>query len=162
MSESSHNSLDIRRVQSDADWQQAHVIRRRVFVEEQEVSPELEYDAYDWPADRGETCTHLLAKVDDLAVGTARWRRVTKDSGVYAKLERFAVLPAWRGRGIGKALVEATLDDARKAGQHRFLLHSQAYLEDFYAFFGFETVGEPFEEAGIPHVKMVLTVGLPT
>lgn len=161
MSEPSPDSLAIHRVQNDADWRQAHAIRTRVFVEEQEVSPDLEYDAYDWPTDRGQACTHLLAEIDGTAVGTARWRRIEKKTGMWVKLERFAVLPKWRGKGIGKALVDAALDDAKTEGYRRFMLHAQAYLEDFYASFSFETVGEPFEEAGIPHVKMALTTESP-
>jgi predicted GNAT family N-acyltransferase len=97
--------------------------------------------------------------VDGTPVATARWRAVTHDDAIVAKLERFAVLPAHRGNGYGHALVEAVLDDARRAGFDTFLLHAQAHLEDWYASFGFRSTGRRFEEAGIPHVEMVRNDG---
>jgi predicted GNAT family N-acyltransferase len=88
-------------------------------------------------------------------VATARWRAVPHGEHVVAKLERFAVLPSHRGEGYGTQLVEAVVDDARRAGFETFVLHSQAHLEDWYERFGFESTGRRFQEAGIPHVEMV-------
>lgn len=145
----------VRRIESDADWQAARRIRTRVFIEEQACPPEEEWDAYDAPEARGTTCHHLLGVVDGEPVAVARWRPVTHDGERMAKLERFAVLPAWRGRGLGRAMVAATIADARAAGFVAFVLHAQAHLEGLYASFGFVPVGGRFEEAGIPHVLMV-------
>ena len=147
--------LSYQRVETEADWQTAKHIRQRVFVEEQACPPEEEWDAHDEPAARGVTCHHLLGLVQGEPVAVARWRPVTLNGEAFAKLERFAVLPAHRGRGLGRALVSATLDDASAAGFTAFVLHAQAHLEGLYASFGFRTVGEEFEEAGIPHVKMM-------
>jgi predicted GNAT family N-acyltransferase len=146
--------MDIRTVEDEAGWAQARAIRQRVFVEEQACPPEEEWDAHDWPTDRGRTCRHFLGFVGETPVATARWRRVERQEGPAAKLERFAVLPEHRGGGLGRQLIAAVLEDAVAAGHMRLVLHAQAHLEELYAGFGFERSGEPFEEAGIPHVPM--------
>jgi predicted GNAT family N-acyltransferase len=146
--------IDIRTVEDEAGWAQARAIRQRVFVEEQACPPEEEWDAHDWPADQGRTCRHFLGVVGETPVATARWRVVDEKGRQAAKLERFAVLPEHRGRGLGRQLVAAVLADAVAAGHTRLVLHAQAHLEGLYAGFGFERSGEPFEEAGIPHVPM--------
>jgi predicted GNAT family N-acyltransferase len=144
--------MDVRRLTSEADWLAAKAIRQRVFVEEQACPPEEEWDEHDWPAPH---CVHLIGEVDDEPIATARWRPVDYRGERAAKLERFAVLPGWRGRGLGRVMIAAALADARASGETRFVLHAQAHLEPLYDSFGFTTVGERFEEAGIPHVKMV-------
>ncbi|HYE94680.1 MAG TPA: GNAT family N-acetyltransferase [Rubricoccaceae bacterium] len=149
--------LTIKPVRTEADWAAARAIRQRVFVEEQACPPEEEWDAHDAPEARGRTCHHLLGLVDGEPVAVARWRAVVDEGKPAAKLERFAVRPEHRGSGLGRAMVAHALADARAAGFSRFVLHAQAHLEGLYAAFGFRRVGEGFEEAGIPHVKMVLT-----
>ena len=147
----------IRPIYSAADWEEARRIRMRVFIEEQACPPEEEWDAYDEPKAWGRTAHHVLGELDGEAVAVARWRPVLLDGEPAAKLERFAVLPKARGHGLGRTLIAWTLADARAEGFSRFVLHAQAHLEALYASFGFEPIGERFEEAGIPHVKMVLT-----
>lgn len=142
-------------VRTEADWQAARAIRQRVFVEEQACPPEEEWDAWDEPAARGVTCHHLLGTEDGAAVAVARWRPVDLGGERAAKLERFAVLPEARGRGLGRAMIAAAIREAESAGFAMLVLHAQAHLEALYASFGFARVGELFEEAGIPHVKMV-------
>jgi predicted GNAT family N-acyltransferase len=149
----------VRRLRDEADWTAARTIRQRVFVEEQGCPPGEEWDAHDAPGARGTTCIHLLGLVGGTPVATARWHPAALDGVPAAKLERFAVLPPWRGGGRGRALVAAALADARAAGHTRLVLHAQAHLAPFYAAFGFAPVGERFWEAGIEHVKMVLTPG---
>ena len=148
-------SMIVRRIETETDWDAAQRIRTRVFIEEQGCPPEEEWDAHDEPAARGVTCHHLLGLVDGEPVAVARWRPVTHDGERMAKLERFAVLPAWRGKGLGRRMVAATIEDAAAASFTAFVLHAQAHLEGLYASFGFERVGGVFEEAGIPHVLMV-------
>ena len=140
--------LLIERVTSKADWAAARAIRQRVFVEEQECPPAEEWDAHDAQS------RHLVGSVAGHPVAVARWRAVLHEGAPTAKLERFAVLPAHRGKGYGRALVGFAIEDARRAGFCTFLLHAQAHLEDFYARFGFAAFGKPFVEAGIPHVAM--------
>lgn len=141
--------MEIKPVESAAEWAQAKAIRQRVFIEEQDCPPEEEWDGFD------DVSRHMLGRVDRAPVATARWRTVPYAEALVAKLERFAVLPAYRGQGYGRRLVRYVLRDARRAGFGTCILHAQAHLEDFYASFGFVRVGAPFTEAGIPHVKMV-------
>ncbi len=153
----------VRRLTGEPDWEAAQDIRRRVFIDEQGCPPEEEWDEHDLPAPgsgpgqavRGISCVHLVGLLAGEPVATARWREVAMAGAPAAKLERFAVLPAHRGRGLGHRLVEATMDDARAAGFDRFALHAQSRLVPFYAGFGFVPAGAPFYEAGIEHVKMV-------
>lgn len=146
--------LEIHDATTEADWQAVQAVRQVVFVEEQACPPEEEWDEHDAPELRGQTVHHLLGTVSGLPVACARWRSVGDDT---AKLERFAVLPAFRGRGLARQLVGHALDQARAAGLHRFVLHAQTYVTGLYEAFGFEPEGEVFDEAGIDHVKMTLT-----
>jgi len=141
--------MEITPVQSEDDWQQARAIREQVFIDEQDCPPEEEWDGHD------QTSRHVLGRVDGEAVATARWRAVPHEGEIVAKLERFAVLPSYRGKGYGTQLVERALDDARRAGFDVFLVHAQSHLEDWYADLGFESTGRTFEEVGIPHVEML-------
>lgn len=131
-------------IQSQADVDASRSIREEVFIVEQEVPAEIEYDEYE------QTSTHILARSNDIAVGTARWRKT--DQG--QKLERFAVLKSARGLGVGAALVTFILD--RLESTETAYLNSQVSAIEFYAKFGFKETGGIFYEAGIPHRKMVL------
>lgn len=146
--------LVVREAITEADWQAVRTVREAVFVREQACPPEEEWDAFDPPDRRGVDVHHLLGTVGGEAAACARWRPV---GGGVAKLERFAVLAPLRGRGLGRAMVDAALADARASGHTRFALHAQVHLEAFYASFGFAPVGERFREAGIEHVKMTLS-----
>lgn len=143
--------MDVRRVASEADWARARAIRQQVFVEEQACPPEEEWDEHDWPAPHA---VHLLAEVGGAVVGTTRWRMVDIGRQRGAKMERFAVLPEFRGRGFGRRLIDAALADAAASGAQIYVLHAQAHLEPLYASFGFTREGGIFDEAGIPHVRM--------
>jgi predicted GNAT family N-acyltransferase len=146
----------VRPVEAEADWAEARRIRARVFIEEQACPPEEEWDAHDAPEARGVTVHHLLGEAGGAAVAVARWRPVVYEGAPAAKLERFAVVPEARGLGYGRQMVAHALAEARAVGFSRFVLHAQAHLERLYGSFGFRRVGDPFEEAGIPHVKMAL------
>ena len=147
--------MEIRSVRTDAEWDAARAVRQRVFVEEQACPPEEEWDRWDEAAARGVTCHHLLGVENGAAVATARWRPIAFEGASAAKLERFAVFPEARGRGLGRTLIEAAIRQAEAVGFQTLVLHAQAHLEGLYASFGFARVGAPFEEAGIPHLKMV-------
>lgn len=128
--------------------EQAFKIRQRVFVEEQKVSKEEEYDEFE------DTATHFLAFNDqDKACGTARWRFTEK--GI--KLERFAVLKEERGGGTGSALVKKVLEDITlhpNSSGKLIYLHAQLTAVPLYEKFGFRKEGEIFEECAIQHYKM--------
>jgi len=122
----------------------ARGIRYEVFVREQGVPEELEYDGEDINA------THYLLWWEGKPVATARWRRTEK--GI--KLERFALLKAYRNKGLGQYILDAVLKDVEKLS-HPIYLHSQEKAVNFYERRGFVIVGEAFVEAGITHYKMI-------
>src|SRR5690606_11192061 len=120
-----------------------HAVRTTVFVEGQGVPAELERDALD------PVSAHVLARTaDGTPVGTAR---LTPDR----RIGRMAVLEAYRGRGIGEALLEALVAHARARGWPEVSLHAQLHALPFYARAGFVPCGPVFSEAGIDHQLMV-------
>ena len=118
-------------------------IRRRVFVEEQNIPETIEMD------DEWVHAIYVCAILDEEYVGTARYRETS--SGI--KLERFAVLKEQRGLGIGKTMVTFMLDNLDK--DKNIYLHAQESVVAFYLLFGFKKVGDRFYEAEIPHWKMI-------
>ncbi len=141
------------KIQEEKDLQAAFAIRKKVFVEEQQVPEEEELDEFE------SISNHFLAEVDGEACGTARWR-VTPEGKI--KLERFAVLENFRGRGIGEVIVKFVLADL-SAGPDSSLgqlppvyLHAQIQVIPFYERLGFETKGPEFDECGILHRVMYL------
>ncbi len=136
-----------------ADWNEDRDILRKlreaVFIEEQNVPRELEWDDEDAGA------THFLAQDHrGQAVGTAR----LLPSG---QIGRMAVLAERRGFGIGRALLDAAVEAARAEGRYGVFLHAQTHALEFYRKAGFEPSGQVFDEAGIPHVHMEMTLGIP-
>ena len=120
-------------------------VRREVFVVEQAVPEELEVDGLD------DSCTHALAMQGDEPVGAGRTQRD-------GHIGRIAVRKAYRGRGIGTRIMRALIAEARRRGLASVYLGSQAQARRFYENLGFVAYGEPFEEAGIPHIMMRLTL----
>ncbi|WP_425636038.1 GNAT family N-acetyltransferase [Algoriphagus yeomjeoni] len=142
-------SLKVEKITRDDQLKAAFKIREQVFVVEQGVDPQAEYDEYE------SQCSHFLACMDDQPVGAARWR--ITPNGV--KLERFAVLKDVRGQGVGQALVVAVLKDIEATPEANGLkkyLHSQLSAVPLYSRFGFEKAGDIFEECNIMHYKMQL------
>lgn len=117
-------------------------IRERVFVQEQNVPAELERDGLD------PLCAHVLAR--DLAGEPVGTGRLTPDG----RIGRMAVLAHARKLGVGGALLDALIQVARAQGMNVVHLHAQAHARGFYTRHGFEPEGEPFSEAGIPHIGM--------
>ncbi|MDX5321846.1 MAG: GNAT family N-acetyltransferase [Bacteroidota bacterium] len=134
-------SIHVEKIATQEVLELAWEIRKKVFVEEQEVDQSLEWE-------HEEVSTHFLALMDGKPVGTARWR----DTGKGIKLERFAVLKEFRNQKVGEALLKAVLNDAPK--EQRIYLHAQLQAEPFYARNGFKPIGEVFYEAGIGHHLM--------
>ncbi len=139
-----HKITDLR------DLDAAFTIREKVFVGEQNVPADAEYDAHD----RAATTRHYLAQVDGQPAGAARWR--STENGV--KLERFAVLPIFRNHGVGEALVHQVLADVRAEAPDaaQVYLHAQLRAIPLYERTGFSKVGDLFEECDIQHYKMLL------
>lgn len=140
------NSPTIETVQYQDHLVAINQIRTKVFQEEQGVSAELEFDGLDASA------THFLAYINRKAVGTARIREIDGDT---VKIERLAVLPDYRKQGIGKQLMRSALSAITQRGKFLVVVHAQEYVAQLYQQLGFEIVGEKFNEAGIPHVKMI-------
>lgn len=142
--------VTVKKITQPQDLEKAFEIREDVFVVEQQVSPEEEYDVYE------NTSTHfLVSDADGNPCGTARWRRT--DKGI--KLERFAVLKKFRGTGVGSLLVKAVLEDIASSEADDAItvyMHAQSYAVPFYQKFGFSKQGNEFEECGIKHYLMTL------
>jgi predicted GNAT family N-acyltransferase len=123
--------------------EEARQVRNAVFVEEQKVPRDIEWDEHD------ATSRHVIAHDSDGgAIGTGR---LLTDGHI----GRMAVLADWRGKGIGRALLERLLEEARLHGHAHLALHAQTQASGFYRRFGFVEEGQEFMEAGIPHRTMV-------
>ncbi len=130
------------------DWAshaaELYPIRHRVFVEEQQVPEELEQDEFD------PVSLHVLAlDRGGRAIGTGR---LLPDGHI----GRLAVLAEWRGHGVGVALMNSLLELARERNFPEVALNAQTSAIPFYDRLGFQTEGEEFMEAGIPHRSMRL------
>jgi len=120
---------------------EASRIRLIVFVEEQRVPREIEMDEKD------AVCVHALAYAQGRVVGTGR---LLPDGHV----GRMAVLKESRFLGVGGAILERLVEEARRRGLKQVVLSAQTHAIGFYRRHGFSEAGEVFEEAGIPHQEM--------
>ncbi len=120
-------------------------IRKIVFQEEQGVDAALEFDGKD------DICEHLIAYLDDQAVGTARLRYLDNKT---VKIERLAVLSIARGQGIGQKIMEKALEIIAHKNITEAVVHAQTYIKSLYQKLNFTEVGEIFIEASIPHIEM--------
>lgn len=127
----------------DGDALQA--IRQIVFINEQYVPVELEWDGLD--AD----CIHVLAFSGETPIGTARLL-------LDGHIGRMAVLKDWRNMGVGSAMLQRLLVEIHHRGIQPAVLNAQLTAAGFYRYFGFQAEGEEFMNAGIPHIRMVLEI----
>jgi predicted GNAT family N-acyltransferase len=146
------NNLVIKVAKIPEEFPAIAAIRKSVFQEEQGVDPALEFDGKD------EISEHLLAYLDDKAVGTTRIRYLDDQT---VKIERLAVLSTAREQGIGKKIMENALSFIASKNIREVVIHSQEYIKGFYQKLGFVEEGEIFEEAGIAHIKMRKALHLP-
>ena len=132
-----------------ADWKNDNkklaTIRQRVFIDEQNVPEELEWDNDD------DSSTHFLATVDNRAIATAR---LTADG----QIGRMAVLAEYRNQGIGYKLLHFVLQHAASLNFKQVYLHAQVSAIAFYEKQGFIAFGDIFYEANIPHREMSLKI----
>ena len=124
----------------------ARTVRQAVFVDEQGIDASLEWDILDDAAQHG-----LAFDADHQAIGTGR----LLEDGRVGRIGRLSVLPAWRGKGVGMQLLRHLLNQARQSGMTQVYLHARVEAVDFYARSGFVVSGEPFQEVGAFHVKML-------
>jgi len=126
----------------------AQAVRAAVFVQEQGIAPENEWDADD------ATALHaVLFDIEGRPLGNAR---LLQPSASMAKVGRMAVLKEVRGQGLGTQLLKALLRCAKERNHQEVRLSAQRSAEKFYAAHGFCAVGAPFDEVGIPHIEMQL------
>ncbi|MBA2960799.1 MULTISPECIES: YbgC/FadM family acyl-CoA thioesterase [Ramlibacter] len=130
----------------------AAALRTRVFVQEQRIPAELEWDEAD------ATALHAVA-TNRLGQPLATGRLLQAAPGV-AKIGRMAVHEVVRGAGLGRRVLHALADAAAARGDRQLVLHAQRTAEGFYRRLGFKPQGEPFEEAGIPHIEMAAALPL--
>ena len=137
-------NFSLRVAQWPQDQNALRLVREQVFVEEQQVPLELEWDGLD------DQCVHLLAEdPSSQPIGTGR---LLPDGHI----GRMAVLRPWRRRGVGTALLQALITQAAQQGFSEVRLNAQVAAIPFYTAAGFETIGQVFDEAGIPHREMRL------
>ena len=134
-------------------------VRLRVFVQEQLVPIEMEVDEWDPVA------LHAVV-FDEDGVALATGRLVFEQPGggsestlsslanAVGRIGRMAVLATYRGQGLGRLVMATLIQAAREQGLAHLVLHAQQSAIGFYEQFGFRSVGEAFEEAGIPHIEM--------
>ncbi|MGG3453885.1 GNAT family N-acetyltransferase [Paenibacillus rhizolycopersici] len=137
-------------VDNEEQLQRCLDIRKEVFVEEQKVPIDLEIDEYD---KIDPDVHHVLIEMEGAYAATGRLIYY-KDNA--AKMQRIAVRQEFRSKGVGKILLLALEELARELGLTKSVLDAQCHAEGFYAKLGYETIStEPFDDAGIPHVRMV-------
>jgi YbgC/YbaW family acyl-CoA thioester hydrolase len=127
-------------------------VRTQVFVHEQGIPPELEWDADD------ATALHAVA-FNRLGAPVATGRLLPHEHGV-GRIGRVAVHAALRGSGIGQQVMDALIEAAVRRGDREVLLHAQRSAENFYTRMGFVARGEPFDEVGIAHIEMAAALPL--
>ena len=136
----------------EADWETDKSVllelRKQVFIVEQSVPPEEEFDGLD------DTSYHWLVQdAEALPIGTGR----LLDTG---QIGRMAVLDQYRGEGIGAAILSTAVEKARMLGFDRAFLNAQVHAIGFYQKAGFIETGPRFNEAGIQHQKMIQALAL--
>ncbi|MGI6563423.1 MAG: GNAT family N-acetyltransferase [Clostridia bacterium] len=140
----SKSIFEVIRIQKEEDFSASRTIRKTVFVDEQMVPAENEFDEYETES------VHVLVRLNGKPVGTGRIR--PKD-GVM-KCERVCVLKEARMHGVGKTVMKALEEIALEKGYRKTMLHAQTHALPFYRKLGYVQTSDVFYEEGIPHVSM--------
>ena len=140
--------MNSKRITIESDLEKAFHIRKEVFVVEQGVPLEDEFDEFD---SLDGQCEHILVYYHEKAVGTGRLR-VVDDFG---KLERICILEPYRKFGLGKVIIQTLEEIAKDKEIDRVKLHGQTQAEGFYKKLGYQTSSNVFIEDGIPHILMI-------
>ncbi|WP_226577024.1 GNAT family N-acetyltransferase [Halobacillus litoralis] len=137
--------MDIIRVKSKQQEEDAYHVRREVFVHEQQVPEEMEMDEHD------QTALHFVGYEDGKPVAAARLRF----SQGHGKLERVCVLQDYRGRSFGQQMMKEMESVIKEYSFNKAKLNAQTQAESFYETLGYVRISDKFLDAGIPHVTMV-------
>lgn len=143
----SSGSINVKIADSQQELNDCFEIRDVVFIQEQSVPKDIELDEYD------KTAVHFLLYYEEIPVATARM--LQKDAKT-AKIGRVAVLKEYRGKNLGKSLMENIVEYCCNNGIVKILIDAQTYVVPFYEKIGFKQYGEEFMDANIPHYKMEL------
>ncbi len=130
---------------SDIRFKQCALIREMVFIIGQNIEQEMEMDGKD------DEAVHFLLKHFGTPIATARARQI--EDGIW-KIERVAVLKEYRSYGYGKRIMDEIEKVLKEKGARKYVLNAQIQVQGFYEKLGYNAVGDVFEEANIPHVKM--------
>ena len=140
------NQFKFQKVKYSHQMELCHIIRKKVFCEEQNISEDIEFDNLD------DICEHFLVFNNQIPIATARVRK--KEDGVY-KIERVAVLISYRKLKVGTLLIKRIIDQYQKINiKNSIILHSQVSVKNFYQNLNFISYGEEFTEDGILHIGM--------
>jgi predicted GNAT family N-acyltransferase len=134
-------NISIRRADWQIDRDTLGAIREEVFIREQSVPADMEWDEFDAQS------RHVIAMAQGIPIGTGR---LLPDGHI----GRMAVLRAWRGRGAGSAILAGLMQIARELGMRRVLLNAQVQAMPFYLSHGFQAEGGEYLDAGILHRRM--------
>jgi YbgC/YbaW family acyl-CoA thioester hydrolase len=145
--ERGESMVDVRVGSWDSLGTHAKLIRTEVFIEEQKIPVEMEWDEGD------AHCVHAVAyNRFGLPLATGRLLQHAPRVG---RIGRMASIQAVRGSGVGRSVLDALMRAAQERGDQEVILHAQTSAQTFYARAGFAVSGPVFEEAGIEHVEMV-------
>lgn len=136
---------------SDLEKEDAFFVRRKVFVEEQGVPLSLELDELDKTAD------HFVVYTDTSPIGAGRIREATPGIG---KVERVCILPEYRGKHLGKLIMQTLEDHAATKEFEKVILNAQSYAVPFYEKLGYIITSPEFMDADIPHRAMEKRIGI--
>lgn len=141
--------LNAVKVTNPNELEDAFNVRKKVFVDEQNVPIELELDDFE------DEATHVVLYDGETPVGAGRLRLVDG----FGKLERICVLSSYRGKGAGSIIMEKLEEIAQEKGVSNVKLNAQTQAEAFYQKLGYETISDNvFMDAGIPHVTMMKSI----
>jgi len=136
---------EIKRLNDNEDLSDAFKIRKQVFIDEQKVPPELEWDELD------KIATHFILYFNHTPIGTAR---TFIQAGIWY-IGRMAVLKEHRDQGFGKLIMENVLNYLKTKNPNKIIIHAQITVLGFYKKFGFNEFGDEFLDAGIKHKTLV-------
>lgn len=136
--------MTVKIVETKEEMNKAYEIRKTVFIEEQNVPPEIEVDQYE------DEAIHFVCYDEEKVIGAGRLRFV----GEHGKLERICVLKPYRGKSFGKKIIAAMEKEIVNKGYQKALLNAQTHAKEFYEQLGYIVISDEFIDAGIPHVTM--------
>ncbi len=135
--------------ENENDLSQCYSVREAVFINEQSTPRDIEIDGNDHLA------THLLLLEDNKPIATCRM--LPLGNNIY-KIGRICVLKEYRGKQIGKKLVNSMIEKSKQYGAKQLIIGAQIHAVEFYKKLGFSTTGEEYMEANIPHIDMIKNI----